>query len=242
MKIFLLHTIVNFWRFMHFKPIFLVGGSTCFLIGPDLFDVCSFSSKSTQPLVDRYVHRAKIAIKMLMVQLVKVITAAGPLKAIMAQPSTDRTINDTTQCNCGMANPNQANQRGRVIPRCFNWMHVCPRKRGGVVWFMMQAVHVLVQETTRVHGTRYPTFLPWMHWSVEQPKMWNAPVGDSHSPHQCVVRMLCNGSLHGNQTWRIGMANPDFNTAATNGSKCCHECIVFDLFKARVHRIQFPWL
>ena len=49
-----------------------------------------------KPLVNRYVHRAVVAFKVGVVELVEVVARSWPLEAVVAQPCTDGAINNAT--------------------------------------------------------------------------------------------------------------------------------------------------
>ena len=86
-----------------------------------------------EPLVDRDVHRAVVAVEVGVVQLVEVVATPGPLKPIVAEPCSDAAVDDAPHRDARVGAEEDGDQRRRVVRRRLDGVHVRARERGGVV-------------------------------------------------------------------------------------------------------------
>mmetsp|Transcript_27819 Transcript_27819/g.73002 ORF Transcript_27819/g.73002 Transcript_27819/m.73002 type:complete len:271 (+) Transcript_27819:487-1299(+) len=148
------------------------------------------TGKRAEPLVDRNVHGPEVALKVLVMELVEVVTRSRPLEAVMAKPCSNGTVNDAPEENRRMALERHADQCGRIVQRRLHRMHVGPRKGGRVVTLVVQRMHVAVHEAANVGD---PPFVvlgkPRMHPAVNRPEVRDPPVSDGDGPQK--VRHWC---------------------------------------------------
>ena len=114
----------------------------------------------------REMHSSIVAIKMSMMKLMKVISTARKLKAIVPQPCTDCTVHKTSQRNSRMSSKQHRNQSGRVVQCTFDRMHVCSRESCGIVAFVMKRVNVPTQKLSNIGNTLFSTDASNDEWPV----------------------------------------------------------------------------
>ena len=132
-------------------------------------------------------HRAVVALKVRVVQLVEVVAGSWPLEAIVTEPRTDSTVDHAAKEDGRVRAEGHRDQCGAKVHERFHWMHVGTREGGWVVRLVVQRMDMFVEESPNIRDpTLVVLFKPRVHATVDRPKVWDAPVRHCHGPHNIV--------------------------------------------------------